>query len=63
MPKLRGIDTDGSQRTDCLDAIKNILIDNNLKSIVSDYDNAMSSVTGTFVWDSANYLFEDYKME
>ena len=63
MPKLRGIDTDGSQKTECLDVIKNILVDNGLTSIVSDYDNAMASVTGTFVWDSAKYLSEDYKME
>ncbi len=63
MPKLRGIDTDGSQRTDCLDVIKNILVENKLTTIVSDYDNALSSVTGTFVWDSAKYLSEDYKME
>ena len=63
MPKLRGIDTIGSQKTECLDVIEGILNEAELNSILPDYQNAMRSVTETFVWDSAKYLAEEYKME
>jgi hypothetical protein len=63
MPKLRGIDTDGTQRENCLDNIESILSSNELKTILPDFQKAMESVTGTFIWDSAKYLTEDYNME
>jgi hypothetical protein len=61
MPKLRGIDTDGIQRENCLDPILKVLEDNNLLTIIPDYKNALESVTGTFVWDSALYLNNEYQ--
>ena len=63
MPKLRGIDTVGDQRENCLDVIKGVLSANELLSIIPDYENAMESVTETFIWDSAKYLSDNYKME
>lgn len=63
MPKLRGIDTIGNQKTECLDVIEKILSEAELTSILPDYKNAMRSVTETFIWDSAKYLAEEYKME
>lgn len=63
MTKLRGIDTTGTQKEECLDKIKEILKTNNLNTIIPDFDHAMHSVTETFIWDSAKYLAEDYKME
>lgn len=60
MPKLRGISTDGEERENCLDIIRRLISDNEL-SIVQDYDEAMKSVTGTFIWDSAIYLDDDYE--
>lgn len=59
MPKLRGISTDGSEREECLDKIENILKDNDL-TILGDFQHAMESVTGTFIWDSAMYLDNEY---
>jgi hypothetical protein len=63
MPKLRGIDTDCTQRENCLDNIESFLSSNELKTILPDFQKAMESVTGTFIWDSAKYLTEDYNME
>lgn len=60
MPKLRGISTDGDERTSCLDVIERLLSDNDL-SILPDFKQAMESVTGTFIWDSAMYLDDDYE--
>ncbi len=59
MPKLRGINTDGIQKFECLDEILKILNDNNL-SLIVDFELAMESVTGTFIWDSAEYLDDKY---
>ena len=63
MPKLRGIDTDGIQRENCLNKIEAILSNNGLSTILPDFQNALNSVTGTFIWDSAKYLTQDYNME
>ncbi len=63
MTKLRGIDTTGVQKEECLDKIQKLLSDNGLTTILPDFENAMHSVTETFIWDSAKYLAEDYKME
>ncbi len=60
MPKLRGINTDGTEKEECLDKIEKILSDNSLE-ILNDFDHAMKSVTGTFIWDSALYLDDEYK--
>lgn len=63
MTKLKGIDTTGTQKEECLDKIEEILKNNNLTTILPDFESAMHSVTETFIWDSAKYLAEDYKME
>ena len=63
MTKLRGIDTTGIQREECLDVIQKLLSDNGLKTILPDFENAMNSITDTFIWDSAKYLSEEYNME
>jgi hypothetical protein len=55
MPKLRGIETRGSARTDCLDKIRAQLKDKDY-SIVEDFDMACEFGYGQFIWNSANYL-------
>lgn len=62
MTKLRGIETDGSQG-ECLEHIREILQKEEFTVLIEDFNNAMNSVTGTFVWDSARYLGEEYNME
>jgi hypothetical protein len=58
MPKLRGIETRGSGKTDCLDKIRNLLVKENY-AIVEDFDLACKFGYGQFMWNSANYLKED----
>ncbi|MGM9808366.1 MAG: hypothetical protein ACI31I_01425 [Bacilli bacterium] len=62
MTKLRGIETNGSQG-ECLEHIRDILQKNEFRVLIDDFNNAMNSVTGTFVWDSAKYLSEEYNLE
>ncbi len=59
MPKLRGIDTRGKSRTECLDKIRGQLVaglGGNAFNIVEDFDLACDLGYGQFIWQSANYL-------
>ena len=59
MPKLRGIDTRGKSKTECLDKIRaQILkgINDQSFNLVEDFDIACDLGYGQFIWQSANYL-------
>jgi hypothetical protein len=59
MPKLRGIDTRGKTREECLDRIRGQLvsgIDGNGFDLAEDFDLAMDLGYGQFMWQTANYL-------
>ena len=53
MPKLRGIDTTGNGRDNCLDPILKLLDTNNLHD---DFERAMKLGYGQFIWCSADYI-------
>lgn len=55
MPKLRGIETRGRSRTDCLDQIR-ALLESNKFNLSADFDRACSLGYGQFIWCSAEYL-------
>lgn len=55
MPKLRGIETRGRSKTECLDKIRHLLDEKNY-SIVEDFDIACETGYGQFMWNSAKYL-------
>ena len=57
MPKLRGIETRGKSKTECLDKIQGQLFDNEY-SIVDDFKFACEYGYGQFMWNSAMYLDE-----
>lgn len=62
MPKLRGIDTRGKSRDDCLDKIRGQLltgIDGKSFNLTEDFDLAMELGYGQFIWQSANYLKDE----
>ena len=59
MPKLRGIDTRGKSKDECLDKIRGQLvagIDDNGFNLAEDFDLATELGYGQFIWQSANYL-------
>ena len=65
MPKLRGIDTRGTSKTECLDGIGDLLekgvlsVDgktNKPFNLKTDFTNAQKLGYGQFVWQSADYL-------
>lgn len=61
MPKLRGIDTRGKTKTDCLDEIRKQLAAGNdevepFGNLLDDFDLACELGHGQFIWQSANYL-------
>ena len=63
MPKLRGIDTSGYSRTDCLDEIALLLNRGvggkakvSFENLSDDFDLACRVGYGQFMWQSANYL-------
>jgi hypothetical protein len=58
MPKLRGIETRGKSKTECLDKIRDLLVRDNYK-IVDDFDSACEFGYGQFMWNSANYIEEE----
>jgi 5-methylcytosine-specific restriction endonuclease McrBC GTP-binding regulatory subunit McrB len=58
MPKLRGIETRGKAKTDCIDKIRSQLERDNYK-IINDFDLACEFGYGQFIWNSANYIKED----
>lgn len=59
MPKLRGIDTRGKSKTECLDKVRGQIIDGiggNPFNLAEDFDLACELGYGQFIWQSANYL-------
>lgn len=58
MPKLRGVETRGYGKINCLDPIKQLLLDNDF-SIVEDFECACQFGHGQFMWNSADYLNND----
>ena len=58
MPKLRGIETRGKSKSDCLDKIRTQLVNDDY-NIVEDFDLACEFGYGQFIWNSANYLKDD----
>ncbi|GFE94811.1 chromosome partitioning protein ParA [Acetobacter persici] len=59
MPKLRGIDTRGKSKTECLDKIRGQIITGvggNSFNLGGDFDLACDLGYGQFIWQSANYL-------
>jgi 5-methylcytosine-specific restriction endonuclease McrBC GTP-binding regulatory subunit McrB len=55
MPKLRGIETRGKSKMDCLDKIRTQLVNDDY-TIIDDFDLACEFGYGQFIWNSANYL-------
>jgi hypothetical protein len=61
MPKLRGIDTRGKSKTECLDNIRGQIIagvNGRHFNLSEDFDLACELGYGQFIWQSANYLNE-----
>lgn len=58
MPKLRGIETRGKSKSDCLDKIRTQLVNDDY-TIVEDFNLACEFGYGQFIWNSANYLKDD----
>ena len=59
MPKLRGIDTRGKSKTECLDKIRGQIVAgiNGISfNLAEDFDLACELGYGQFIWQSANYL-------
>lgn len=59
MPKMRGIDTRGKSKDECLDKIRGQLITGiggNGFNLAEDFDLATELGYGQFIWQSANYL-------
>lgn len=62
MPKLRGIDTRGKSKTECLDKIRGQLVSGiggSTLNLTEDFELACDLGYGQFIWQSANYLKED----
>ena len=62
MPKLRGIDTRGKSRVECLDKIREQIvrgIDGTSFNLSEDFDLATELGYGQFIWQSANYLTDN----
>jgi hypothetical protein len=62
MPKLRGIDTRGKSKTECLDKIRGQIvtgIGGNVFNLAEDFDLACELGYGQFIWQSANYLKDE----
>jgi len=59
MPKLRGIETEGKVRKECLDEIKRV-VDDKISELSADYSNALNAPYGVFMWKSGEFL-EDKK--
>ena len=57
MPKLRGIETSGDSKRNCLDPIRKLLENNDLGlGLSEDFDIACRVGYGAFIWNSARYL-------
>jgi 5-methylcytosine-specific restriction endonuclease McrBC GTP-binding regulatory subunit McrB len=62
MPKLRGIDTRGRSRDECLDKIRGQIVDGingDGFNLAQDFDLACELGYGQFIWQSANYLRDE----
>ncbi len=62
MPKLRGIETEGSSREKCLDPIAGCLAEGVNRvpfALSSDYQQACNNPFGQFIWNSAEYILKD----
>lgn len=62
MPKLRGIDTRGKSKTECLDKLRGQIvtgIGGNSFNLAEDFDLACELGYGQFIWQSANYLKDE----
>lgn len=57
MPKLRGIDTRGRGKTDCLDKVRAVLADNKYE-ILDDFDLSCECGYGQFIWQTVSFLQE-----
>jgi MoxR-like ATPase len=55
MPKLRGIEIRGRQKTECLDRTRVILEDHSL-NLTEDFNFACEAGYGQFMWNSAYYI-------
>ena len=55
MPKLRGIETRGRSKSECLDKIRAQIVAHDYQ-IIEDFDLACEFGYGQFMWQSANYL-------
>lgn len=58
MPKLRGIETRGFAKTDCLDKIRTLFDEKEINLLV-DFDHACRVGHGQFMWASAEYLNDE----
>jgi len=58
MPKLRGIETRGYGKIECLDKIR-ILLDEKKINLLTDFDHACRVGHGQFMWASAEYLNDE----
>lgn len=56
MPKLRGIETRGSAREDCLDIIGHLLEDHGYYDLKEDFTRACEGSYGQFVWNNSTFL-------
>ena len=66
MPKLRGIDTRGKSKTECLDKISaqiNTGIGGTPFNLREDFEIACELGYGQFIWQSANYLQDKEEVE
>lgn len=58
MPKLRGLETRGSQE-EVLTSIKGILTDKVSEAFHTDFKNAMEQNYGQFIWTTSDYLLQE----
>lgn len=62
MPKIRGVETRGRAKTECLDKIRNLLVTGvggNSFNLTEDFDLSCELGYGQFIWQTANYLQKD----
>ena len=60
MPKLRGIETSGNSRRDCIEPIRSFIESPGLGlNLAEDFDIACRVGHGAFIWNSAKYLESD----
>ena len=57
MPKLKGLETEGIIRNECLKKISS-KIESCAYGIASDFDNSLNNPYGVFVWNSSEYLLD-----